>query len=122
MKKLIIVLILLLLAGAAGYAYYKYGKPEDKPVVLQAQVQTGDVTQIVQATGTLEALRTVNVGSQVSGTVSDLGGVDFNTIVKKGQVIARLDPSLLQVQVDIQNANIEKQQSDIESQKVQLEN
>ena len=88
---------------------------------MQAAISRGDIIEVVSATGTLEALRTVQVGSQVSGTVKDLYGVDFNSIVKKGQIIAEIDPTLLQVQVDIQQANIERQECDIENQKVQLE-
>jgi HlyD family secretion protein len=82
-------------------------------------IQTGSIIQAVQATGTLEALRTVQVGSQVSGTVKSLYA-DFNSIVKKDQIIAELDPSLLQVQVDVQNANISRQEGDIAQQQVKL--
>ncbi len=121
MKKLLIALILIVLAGAGGYAYLKYGKTEDKASVTQAAIQSGNIVQAVQATGTLEALRTVQVGSQVSGTVKSLYA-DFNSIVKKDQIIAELDPSLLQVQVDVQNANISRQEGDIAQQKVNLEN
>ena len=121
MKKLLIALILILLAGAGGYAYWKYGKPDDKATVTQAPLQQGNIVQAVQATGTLEALRNVQVGSQVSGIVKTLNA-DFNSIVKKDQVIAVLDPALLEVQVEVQQANIERQQGDIEQQKVQLEN
>src|SRR5438876_12294470 len=109
MKKLLVALVLILLAGAGGYAYLKYGKTEDKASVTQAAIQSGNIVQAVQATGTLEALRTVQVGSQVSGTVKNLYA-DFNSIVKKDQIIAELDPSLLQVQVDVQNANISRQE------------
>jgi len=112
MKKLLIALILILLAGAGGYAYLKYGKTEDKASVTQAAITQGNIVQAVTATGSLEALRTVQVGSQVSGTVMWLGA-DFNNIVKEGQVIAKLDPSLLEVQVQVQQASIERQQSDI---------
>src|SRR5512147_131592 len=101
MKKLLFSLIFLALAGAGVFAYYKYGKPEDKATVNEVPLSQGNVVQQVQSTGTLEALRTVQVGSQVSGVVQWLGA-DFNSIVKEGQVIAKLDPSLLQVQVDIQ--------------------
>ncbi len=62
----------------------------------------------------------VDVGSQVSGVVKEIY-VDFNSIVKKGQVLAEIDPSLLQVQVDIQKANVERQEGDIANQEVQLE-
>ena len=121
MKKLLIGLILILLAGAGAYAYFKYTKTEDKPTVTQAAFTQGNIIQQVQATGTLEAIRNVQVGSQVSGTVKAIY-VDFNSIVKKDQVIAELDPSLLQVQVAVQKANIERQQGDIAQQQVQLEN
>jgi HlyD family secretion protein len=122
MKKLLITLILLTAAGGGGYAYWnKYVKVEDKASVTQSPVSVGNIIQQVQASGTLEALRTVQVGSQVSGVVKKLY-VDFNSIVHKDELLAELDPSLLQVQVDIQNANIERQNGDIEQQKVQLEN
>ena len=77
------------LAGAGGYAYLKYGKTEDKATVSQAALQQGNIVQAVQATGTLEALRTVQVGSQVSGVVKNLYA-DFNSIVKKDQILAEL--------------------------------
>jgi HlyD family secretion protein len=122
MKKLAAILIILALAGGGAYWYYVYGRTPEKASVVQAAISRGDIIEAVSATGTLEALRTVQVGPQVSGTIKDLHGVDFNSIVKKGQVLAELDPTLLQVQVDIQEANIARQQVDIENQKVQLEN
>ena len=80
----------------------------DKPMYTTQAVQQGDIRQLVQATGTIDAVTTVQVGSQVSGTVSKLNA-DFNTSVKKGQVIAEIDPALfqgalLQAQADLQNA------------------
>src|SRR5262249_48858592 len=60
------------------------------------------------------------VGSQVSGMVKEIYA-DYNDIVHKGQLLAEIDPQLLQVQVDVQVANIERQNSDIASQRVQLE-
>jgi HlyD family secretion protein len=80
----------------------------EKSSYTTARVQQGDVRQLVQATGTIDALTTVQVGSQVSGTISELGA-DFNTEVKKGQVVAKLEPALfegalLQAQADLQNA------------------
>ena len=67
----------------------------------------------VGATGTLEAVETVDVGTQVSGTVDELYA-DFNSIVKKGQVIARLDPSLIQTQIEQQRANVTRAEADLE--------
>jgi HlyD family secretion protein len=75
---------------------------------MTAQVEQGDISDLVQATGTINAVTTVQVGSQVSGTISKLY-VDFNSPVKKGQVIAQIEPSLfegavLQAKADLQNA------------------
>ncbi|MCC7007635.1 MAG: efflux RND transporter periplasmic adaptor subunit [Acidobacteria bacterium] len=120
MKKLIAGLVLLAAAGGGAYYYYTYGKTEEKPQVVQATITQGTIIEQVQATGTLEAWRTVQVGPQVSGTIQWLGA-DFNSIVRAGETIARLDPSLLQTQVDIQTANIERQETEIASQRVQLE-
>jgi HlyD family secretion protein len=120
MKKLIAAIVILGLGAAGVWAYMTYGVVKVEPQILEATITRGDITEVVQATGTLEALRTVQVGSQVSGTVSDILA-DYNSIVKKDQVIARIDPSLLQVQVEIQKANIAKQETDITSQQIQLE-
>jgi len=120
MKKLVGFIILLAAAGGGTWYYYKYGRPVEKPQVVQAAVGKGDIIEQVSATGSLEPLRRVDVGSQVSGTVKEMY-VDFNQIVKKGQLLAEIDPSLLQVQVDIRNATVERQKMDITNQEVQLE-
>ena len=69
--------------------------------------------QATSATGTLEAVTTVNVGSQVSGIVQTLYA-DFNDIVRKGQTLARLDPSLFQTQVEQAEANLIRAEADVE--------
>lgn len=120
MKKLVWTLALLAIVGGGAYYYFSHRNRPEPPQVIQATITRGDITEYVQATGTLEAQRTVQVGPQVSGTITELGA-DFNSIVRAGQVVARLDPSLLQTQVAIQEANVERQQTDIESQRVQLE-
>jgi HlyD family secretion protein len=120
MKKLLPVLILLVLGGGGAYYYYTYGKAVEKPQVVTATVSQGDIIEAVKATGALEALRTVQVGSQVSGVVQALYA-DFNWIVKKDQVVAKIDPTLLEVQVQIAKANIGQREGDIAMQKVQLE-
>ena len=65
------------------------------PQYLTEKVQQGDIQNVVQATGTINAVTTVQVGSQVSGTIQTLYA-DFNSHVKKDQVVARIDPSLFQ--------------------------
>jgi len=120
MKKLVFFVILLVAAGGSAWYYFKYAKPVEKPQVMQAAITRGDIVEQVSATGTLEPLRRVDVGSQVSGVVQELF-VDFNTIVRQGMVLAKIDPTLLQVQVEIQKANIQRQEGDIANQEVQLE-
>ena len=120
MKKLLPVLILLAVAGGGAYYYYSSTQVVEKPQVTQATITQGNITEAVQATGTLSAIRLVDVGSQVSGIVKDVF-VDFNSIVRQGQLLATVDPNLLQVQVDLQNANVERQKGEIAIQEVQLE-
>ena len=92
-----------------------------------AKVEQGEIAKVVQATGTINALTTVQVGSQVSGTIAELYA-DFNSQVKKGQVIAQIEPSilktrLLQAEADLQNsqANVRSAQAQIESQTADIQ-
>src|SRR5215216_6798377 len=125
MKRAIIVLLFIAAIGGGGAAYYlRQGKAE--PVVNTSPVTRGDIVDTVGATGTLQAVNTVQVGSQVSGNIQWLGA-DFNSIVKKGQVIARLDPSLIEAQLQQARANLAqaranltKAQSDLDRTKVLL--
>src|SRR5260221_7322235 len=111
MKRALIGLLIVLAIGAGAGAYYiRRGGPEIQ--VNTSPISRGDIVDTVGASGTLQAVTTVQVGSQVSGNISYLGA-DFNTIVKKGQVIARLDPSLFQAQVDQAKANQAKAQADV---------
>ena len=87
------------------------------PKVTTVEVTRGDLVQAVSATGSLEAVTTVNVGSQVSGIVQTLYA-DFNDLVRKGQTLARLDPSLFQTQVEQAEANLIRAEADVERLKV----
>jgi len=118
MKKLITIIILLAVVGSAGGWYYMRKNTKD-PEVRTAQVSRGDVVKVVQATGTLEAVTTVQVGTQVGGTIQNLYA-DFNDFVKKGQVIARLDPTIMDTQIEQQKANVTRSQADLERLKVTL--
>ena len=75
------------------------------------RVEKGDVTSTVTATGTLSAFTTVAVGSQVSGIISGLHA-DFNSNVKKGQLLAELDPMSFQAQVDQRKADLARVQAE----------
>ena len=120
MKKAIVALVVIALAGGGAYWYYKYGKKAPEPTVMTAAVTRGDVADTVGATGTLQAVTTVQVGTQVSGTIQELHA-DFNSLVKKGQVIARLDPSLFATQIEQARANLIRAQADLERLKVSLD-
>ena len=97
-------LLLTLVVGAFG-AYKFFPVRADRPNLLTAKVDRGDIVTQVGATGTLAAVTTVQVGTQVSGTISELHA-DFNSEVKKGQLLAKLDPQLLEAQVQQQEATV----------------
>src|SRR5438046_6662591 len=119
MKKLVVIVLALGAIGGAGFGYYRYSKKPTPPTVTSAAVTRGDIVETVGATGTLQVVTTVQVGSQVSGNIAWLGA-DFNSIVKKGQVIAKVDPSLFQAQVEQARANLLKSQADLERNRVAL--
>jgi HlyD family secretion protein len=118
MKKLIVTIVVLVAVAAGAGAYYR-SRRGPEPQVTTAAVTRGDVVDVVAATGTLEAVETVDVGTQVSGIVQELYA-DFNKIVKKGQIIAKLDPSLIQTQIEQQEANVTRAQADLERLRVTL--
>lgn len=92
------------------------------PVVYYAStVEQGDISQLVQSTGTINAVTTVQVGSQVSGTISQLN-VDFNSKVKKGQVIAQIDPSILKTRLLQAEADLANAQASVKNMEAQIEN
>ena len=92
---------------AAVFVAFQF-KGQDKPQYFTAKADRGDIREVVEATGSINAVITVQVGSQDSGTISHLF-VDFNSRVKKGQVVAQIDPALfqgavLQAKGDLANA------------------
>jgi HlyD family secretion protein len=117
-KQLIIGILLVASAGIGVRAYYA-SRESDAPKVATALITQGAVADVVAATGTLQAVTTVQVGTQVSGTVAWLGA-DFNSIVHKGQVIAKLDPSLFETQVEQARANQAKVAADIDNAQVKV--
>src|SRR5882762_888429 len=97
----------LVVVAIAVFAAFQF-KGNEKPQYFTSKVDRGDIGEVVEATGTINAVTTVQVGSQVSGTISQLLA-DFNSRVKKGQVVAQIDPALfqanlLQAQADSANA------------------
>ena len=101
------------LVATAGAGVATRASTASKPTITTVEVTRGSLVQSVSATGSLEAVTTVNVGTQVSGTVQSLYA-DFNDLVRKGQVLARLDPSLFQTQVEQAEANMVRAVADVE--------
>ena len=101
MKKIIIALVVIF-AISTPFIFKKHnGKVE----YLSEPIQKRTITQIVEATGTIEPINTVSIGSQVSGRIEQIF-VDFNTEVEKGQQLAQIDTSLFEAQLQQSKANI----------------
>jgi HlyD family secretion protein len=91
--------------GGAAYVYWRSLEKSDLPKYRLATVERGDVEYLVSATGKLDPVTKVAVGTQVSGIISEIL-VDFNDRVEKGQVVARIDPLLLESAVRDAQANL----------------
>ena len=112
MKKVFFALVALA-AGFSAYGYYSFRTVEFTPEISTVTVTGGDVVDTVGATGALEAVTTVQVGSQVSGIIQELQA-DYNSIVRAGRIIARLDPSLFETQIEQARANLVRAEADLE--------
>jgi HlyD family secretion protein len=110
-KKSFIAIGLVLIMTIIGLLVHKAALAKETPAYRFATVERGSIRATVSATGTLNAVTTVSVGTQVSGQVSQLL-VDFNAHVKKGQLLARIDPTLAQQAVTDAEANVEKAQAE----------
>jgi HlyD family secretion protein len=119
-KRLWLSLTAIVIAVAAGIYYYRSDVAAEAPTLNTAEVTQGDVVATVEATGTLEAVTTVEVGTQVSGTIKTLGA-DFNSQVRQGQVIAQLDPSLFDTQVAQERATVTRLNAEVERARVQAD-
>jgi HlyD family secretion protein len=107
----VIGLAAALLGLAVWYLFLR--TPAKAPLVIRyTAVDMGSISKGVTATGTLQATTTVQVGSQVSGMIKELYA-DFNTHVKKGQLLAQLDPSALEATLTQVKANLSKAEADL---------
>lgn len=100
-----------------GVAFLRNGGKA--PHYRTAKVERGEITAVVSATGKINAVVTVQVGSQVSGTIQRLF-VDFNSRVKKGEIVAQIDPVLFQAQVEQAKATLAHDQANVEKAGVAL--
>lgn len=109
-KKSLITVAIIAMLAVAGLLVHHVAFAKEPATYRFATITRGDMKATVSATGTLNAVTTVSVGTQVSGQVSDLL-VDFNDRVKKGELLARIDPTLAQQAVTDAEANVEKAQA-----------
>jgi HlyD family secretion protein len=115
-KYLIILAVVIFIAGIAGYFFYNRA-PEVS--YKSAKIERGTIVSTVAATGNLSAVTTVQVGTQVSGTIQKLY-VDFNSRVKKGQAIAEIDPSLFNASVEQSQGNYLSAEANLQKAKITL--
>ncbi len=118
MKKLLILLAVLAAAGGGGAWYWTRGA-NGAPAFRLAKVERGDLLVTVTATGTVQPVTQVQVGTQVTGTVQKLFA-DFNSRVKAKEVVAQIDPAPFKARVDQDRANLLRAQADVERVKANL--
>ena len=111
MRKILVGAVILLILGIGAFWLFRSEGNEVK--FRTEKVVKGDITTVVTATGTVNAVTNVLVGTQVSGTIKKLY-VDFNSHVKKGQIIALIDPATFEAQVDQQKANLSSAKANLE--------
>jgi HlyD family secretion protein len=116
MKWIIIVVVVVI----GGGIWFFRRNHDDKPQYQTAAVERGSITNVVTATGTLNPVVNVTVGSQVSGIITKLN-VDYNSIVKSNEVIAEIDPSTYEAQLDQAKANLANAKANLELQQANLQ-
>ncbi len=105
-----VVALIIVLGGLCWWLCPKIGS--DKKDFIVVDIVSGDIVHTVTATGEIQPVNTVNVGSQVSGTIEDIF-VDYNSKVKKGDVLLKIEPSVLQSTVDESKAQLESAKSQL---------
>jgi HlyD family secretion protein len=118
MKKILLIAALVLIVAAI--AVFAYFKRTPEITYKTAKIERGTIVSIVSATGNLSAVTTVQVGTQVSGTIQKLY-VDYNSRVKKGQPIAEIDPSLFKAAVEQSHGNYLSAEANLQKAKVALD-
>ena len=117
MKKIIIGLIIVIALGIVLFFVFK--SKDGKQKYVTEKITRGDIKSTVSATGIVNAVTTVQVGTQVSGTILKLF-VDYNSPVKKGQLLAQIDPAMFEAQVGQARANLLSAKASLEKSQVML--
>src|SRR5664280_2034295 len=119
MKKRVLIIGIVVAVAALVGAFFYTRRGSAEPKFRKGRIDKGDVVATVTATGTLSAVTTVKVGSQVSGIIAKLY-VDFNATVKKGQLLTELDPTPFQQTVDQRRADLEKAKVELRNAEISL--
>jgi HlyD family secretion protein len=120
MKRIVSLVVVGVLVGAGVWGYFYTQSRGNAPKYRTARVERGPLTAAVSATGNLNAVTTVQVGSQVSGQIKELHA-DFNTLVKKDQIIARIDPEIFEAKVNQARADVASAQAAVLNQEAQVQ-
>ena len=121
-KRLVVIVISLIVIFIGGFLLYQMiGQKGSDKKFRMVKVERGEISSIVTATGTINPVITVLVGSQVSGTIKALYA-DFNSRVKEGEVIAQIDPAIFEAQVEQGRANVLNAQANLLNAQSNLEN
>jgi len=116
------IIVLLVIGGlaAAAYPLQQYWKERTRIKYRQAEVTRGEIVAVVNATGTVKPMLSVSVGSFVSGPIEKLL-VDYNDVVKKGDLLATIDPRLYEANVARDRATLETKKADVDRVKALLQ-
>ena len=120
LRKRIMAVILVLIVISGGLFWY-FSKGSDEIRYKTARAERSDLRSGIQATGTLDAVETVDVGTQISGTVKEIY-IDYNSVVKKGQLIAEIDSATQQADVAQAEANLMAARADLMNSEAVLAN
>src|SRR5919204_4223598 len=120
MRRISTLVIVAVLVGLGVWGYFYAQSRGASTKYRMGRVERGPLTAAVSATGSLNAVTTVQIGSQVSGQIKELLA-DFNTVVRRGQVIARLDPDSFEARVNQARAEVEAAEAAVLNQQAQVE-
>jgi len=111
-KKVLIIVVIIAVAAITLLVFNPFSKKKAEYTFDTVKVGKGNITNTVTATGTVEAMTTVKVGTQVSGIIEHVY-VDFNDKVKQGQILARLDETALRAQLEQSQASVDQAQAQL---------
>jgi HlyD family secretion protein len=120
MRRILSVVVVAALVGGGVWAYFYTQSVGNAPKFRLARIERGPLTAAVSATGNLNAVITVQVGSQVSGQIKELL-VDFNSVVKRNQIVARIDPDIFLAKVNQAKADVDSAKATVLNQQAQVE-